>query len=411
MRILYVTPEFPWPATSGGRVRSVAELKVLSSLPEVEEIVISSVREEEIEEGQIAALESAVGKCRVLPPLFHPIHLKAHLRFVPHVVWARFHRDLPYLAAKWVNKELAWRIASEMRAKSFDVVYIDHLGMAAYFDLAKQTSPRTRVVLEQHNIESDLFAQFHDRSRGLKRLVAGIESAKARDFEKDILRRADAVVAISDADAEGMKNMAGIEPIVVPQVVSVKKRTWSRGRSQAVYVGNLAWHPNVEGLDWFAREVWPLVRNEIPKATLRVVGSGLPNGPGGEPKVPEAWRVPGFDVVGFVDDLETVYRDAAVFISPILSGSGIRIKVLEAMRSGIPLVTTVEGALGLPIEHERHALVTQGPAAFAAAVVRVLRNETLQQELREGAYRYLEAHHSLALAQEKMRRVLGVRTL
>lgn len=408
MRVLYLTPEFPWPATSGGRVRSVAELKVLSSLPEIEEIVISSVREEEISESLISSLENAIGKCRVLPPLFHPIHLREHLSFLPKVAWARLRHDLPYLAAKWINKELAWRISSELRAKHFDIVYIDHLGMAAYFDLVKQTSPRSRVVLEQHNIESDLFAQFEERSRGIKRWVAGVELAKARAFEKDILRRADAVIAISDADRDGMKTMAGVDSVVVPQVVTAKKREWSSGRSHVVYVGNLAWHPNVEGLDWFARDVWPRVRSEIPNAELRVVGSGLSNGPDGKPKIPDGWRVPGIEVVGFVDDLETVYRDAAVFISPILSGSGIRIKVLEAMKSGIPLVTTLEGALGLPIEHDRHALVTRGPNEFAAAVVRILRSESLQQSLREGAYGYLDSHHSLALAQEKMRRVLGV---
>ena len=408
MRILVLTPEFPWPATSGGRVRSVAQLKVLSSLPEVTEIVISSVREEEVSAASIAALEGAVGKCHVMPPLFHPIHLRAHLGFVPTVVWHRLRSGLPYLAAKWVSRELAWRITSELKRVPYDVVYIDHLGMAAYFDLVKRTSPRSRVVLEQHNIESDLFEQYRHRSHGIKRMLAGIEANKARAFEIDVVKRAHAVVAISESDREGMRRLANVNSTVVPQVVSFARSEWSSGRTKAIYVGNLAWHPNAEGLDWFAREVWPKVRREIPDAELRVVGSGLAKGADGKTVVPQAWRVPGIEVVGFVDDLNSVYADAAVFISPILSGSGIRIKVLEAMRSGIPLVTTEEGALGLPITHERHALVSRGADEFARDVVRVLRDEQLQLTLREGAYSFLEAHHSLTLAQAKMRRVLGL---
>ncbi len=408
MRVLVLTPEFPWPATSGGRVRSVAQLKVLSSLPEVEQIVLSSVREEDVSLLEVAALEKAIGKCHVMPPLFHPIHLRTNLRFVPRVIWNRLTTGTPYLAAKWLSRELAWRITSELQSKFYDVVYIDHLGMAAYFDLVKRASPRSRVVLEQHNIESDLFEQYRERVRGPKRIVAGIESAKARAFEIDILKRADAVVAISESDREGMRRLAGTESTVVPQVVSFTRAPWSTGRSSAIYVGNLAWHPNVEGLDWFAREVWPKVRAEIPHASLRVVGSGLAKGPNGKPSVPDAWRVPGIDVIGFVQDLDTVYSDAAVFVSPILSGSGIRIKVLEAMRSGIPLVTTEEGALGLPIMHERHALVSRGPDEFARDVVRLLRDEELQRALRDGAYSFLEDHHSLSLAQAKMRRVLGI---
>ena len=214
---------------------------------------------------------------------------------------------------------------------------------------------------------------------------------------------------ISDSDAGKFRDMAGIDAHMVPQVMAMKRTEWSSGRPpRLVYVGNLTWHPNVEGLDWFCSKVWPLVRARRPDAILDVGGSGLAKGEGGKPIVPEAWRQPGVNVVGFVEELEPFYADAVGFLAPILGGSGVRIKVLEAFRAGLPLVTTDAGALGLPIQHGRHALIGNDEASYADAVVSILGDEALQRTLREGGYAYLDEHHSVTTAQSVMRRALGI---
>jgi glycosyltransferase involved in cell wall biosynthesis len=410
MRIFFVTSEIPYPPVSGGRVRTLAELTLLTSLEEVTSIDFLTLTEEAPDEKAIAELSARLPKICVMPPVFHPIHLKAHKRWIPFVGAVRMTAGLPYLAAKWISPRVGMTLARGLRRGPFDVIYIDHLGMTAYLPLIRRLAPHARVVMEEHNVESDFFKQFAERKTGVLRAVATLEWRAAARFEANMLRRVDAVAAISETDRQAFAEMGCDSARLVPQVVPFTRTEWSSGKSPSlVYVGNLGWYPNAEGLDWLAEKVWPLVLAKNPKITLRIGGSGLKKGPDGKSIVPEKWKRPGIECIGFVEDLNVFYKDAAAFLAPILSGSGVRIKVLEAFRAGMPLVTTVEGALGLPIKNEREAMVANDAASFADAVVRVCESEELQRRLREGGYAYLEQEHGLAAAQKVMRDVLGLR--
>jgi glycosyltransferase involved in cell wall biosynthesis len=113
-------------------------------------------------------------------------------------------------------------------------------------------------------------------------------------------------------------------------------------------------------------------------------------------------------VVGFTQDLERFYQGAVAFLAPILGGSGVRIKVLEAFRGGMPLVTTTAGALGLPIRHGEHAMVADTKEAYAKSVAELCQSSALQRRLRQGGYEYLKQFHSLQAAQGVMRQALGI---
>jgi glycosyltransferase involved in cell wall biosynthesis len=169
----------------------------------------------------------------------------------------------------------------------------------------------------------------------------------------------------------------------------------------------LAWQPNAHGLDWFCDSVWPLVRARIPDATLTIAGPGLRRNPDGSLAVPERWVRPGITTVGYVDDLEDVYGSSAGMVAPILGGSGVRMKLLEAMRAGMPTVTTTDGAAGLDVEDGREMFIADDPAGFADGVVRMLSDEGLRERLRAAGYAYLESHHSLAAARARVQEALG----
>ncbi len=408
MHVLYLTTEFPWPAISGGRVRSLADLRLIASLPEVLGVDLVCLEEEPTSSDDIRALASELPKLAIFPPVFHPIHLKKHPAWLPLVAALRLVPGLPYLAGKWVSPRVARALRRVVLGRVPDLVYIDHLGMAVYERRLRRWAPRARFVLGQHNVESDFFAQFAAKKSGLVRRLAELETRLARRVEIDVMRRVDAVVAISSSDAASFEEMAGVLASVVPQVVPVTRTPWEPRGPRAVYVGNLSWHPNVAGLDWFCERVWPLVRDALPSAELDVVGSGLPRGEGGEQIVPDRWKKPGITVHGFVADLEPLYLRSSAFVAPILGGSGVRIKLLEGFRAGLPLVTTPAGALGLPIASGREALVAGAPGDFARDLVRLLCDVELQRSLREGAYTFLEREHGLAAAQAVAREVLGL---
>ena len=407
MRVLHLT-EFPWPAKSGALVRTLSQLRIIASLPEIESVTLLSITEENVSAADIRALEGSVEKLRVLPPIFHPIHLFDHKRYVPRVVALRL-LGVPYLAGKWESRKLRRTLRREIAGTLVDVVYIDHLGMGHYLPDIKGERPFCRTVLEEHNVESDFFKQFAAEKTGPKKIVAEAEYAAARNFEERTLREVDAVVAISSEDAKQIKALAGVSAHVVPVVMAFERKTRPHpGRPHFCYVGSLSWRPNVLGLNWFCQKVWPLVRKRVPDATFEIAGVGLKLDASRRLRVPDPWKGPGIETVGFLEELEPLYGRSLGMLAPITGGSGVRLKLLEGFRAGMPVVTTFDGAFGLPLEDGKEALISSDPEGFAERVERLVKDDALREHLREGGNAYLEDHHSLPSAQRVMKAALGI---
>ncbi len=409
MHVLHLTTEFPWPATSGGSVRTVSQLRILASLPEVETLTLLSVTEKAVTDAERRAFAAAIPKLRVLPPVFHPVHLFDFKRYVPRVVALRALRGVPYLAGKWDSRALRKVLRRELAGTAVDVVYVDHLGMARYLEDIESERPACRIVLDQHNVESEFFKQFADRKKGLKKLVANDEYRASVRFEKAALKAAHAVQRWCGRRRHTNDALAGIHAHVVPMVLPFERKERPRpAKPNLCYVGNLRWHPNVAGLDWFCRDVWPKIRARVPDATFEIAGVGLDKDAAGKLRVPDAWKVHGVTTIGFMEDLEPLYQRSLAMLAPVFGGSGVRVKMLEGFRAGMPVVTTPDGAFGLPLTDGKEAMVAGDPQAFAERVARLARDEALRQHVREGGYAYLETHHSLAVAQGVMRKVLGI---
>src|SRR5262249_28777415 len=156
------------------------------------------------------------------------------------------------------------------------------------------------------------------------------EHRAARRFEERTLRSVDAVVAISSEDAKHFETLAGVNAHVVPVVMSFERKARPHpGKPHFCYVGSLRWKPNVLGLDWFCQKVWPLVRRRVPDATFEIAGVGLKPDASGKLPVPDAWKAPGIETVGFLEELEPLYARSLGMLAPIAGGSGVRLKLLE----------------------------------------------------------------------------------
>jgi glycosyltransferase involved in cell wall biosynthesis len=409
VRILHLSADFLWPAGNGGRLRSMAQLRVLASLPEVERIEMFCLAEERIDRGLRSELEREVPKVAVLDPVFHPVHLFRHRRYVPRVVLLRAFHGVPYVGGKWDSPTVRRALRRELAGRRFEVAWVNGLGMAYYLPLIRELLPGARVVLDQHNVESHRFVAFAERQRGLRRIVADAEARAATGYERSILRSVDAIGAISERDAQGFRDLAGVEARVVPYVVAAARRVERDAVGPRIcYAGRLSWEPNRRGVDWFCREVWPIVRERLPDATLEIAGGGLPVDASGRQITPPHWRAPGITMLGVRDDIQDLYARSAAMIAPRFGPFGISIKLLEAFRHGIPVVTTPDGPEGLAVEPGREVFVESDPARFAARVVALATSSATRARLRAAAYRYIEEHHGLETAQGVMRELLGV---
>jgi polysaccharide biosynthesis protein PslH len=406
MNVLFLSLDFVFPADRGLRVRTLSQLRVLSSVEAVERITFLSLSEAEVSEDRRRALESQVPKLRAEPAVIQPTHMRRSPRHLPRLVRLRL-QGAPYLVAKHDNPAMRALVARHVRALAYDVIYVGHVGMMAYLPGIRRLAPRAQVILEEHNVEWEIFERLAPTFRFALRQATRWEARALRDFERRALRTANAVIAISDADAAAFRKLAGVQATVVPTFIQPAARRVEGTRSPALaYTGLLAWQPNAQGLDWFCRDVWPLVRERIPDATLTIAGPGLRCDSEGSLIVPPNWCAPGIRTIGYVKDLEEVYAKSVAMVAPIIGGSGVRMKLLESMRAGMPTVTTTDGAAGLEVVDGREMLIADAPAAFAERTVSLLSDEGLRERLRGSGYAYLDGHHSLAVARSRLEKVL-----
>jgi len=256
----------------------------------------------------------------------------------------------------------------------FDVVQIEHCFMAHY-----RFPPTAARVLDEHNVEYDI------RSRTLAVVRPGARKAydylnhlKLRAEEQRSWRDVDALAVTSPRDEAMIRSeFPDARTAVIPNAVDTEFFSPGSKRREPdtiVFFGTLSYYPNHDGLLFFLRDVMPLVRRLHPSVRLQIVGASPPA---------ELRRFEAADVrfTGFVDDLRPYLERPSVIIAPLRIGGGTRLKILEAMAMGAPVVSTSIGAEGLAVTHGRDVLLADTADAFAAEVVRVLRDDALGAEL------------------------------
>jgi glycosyltransferase involved in cell wall biosynthesis len=258
-------------------------------------------------------------------------------------------------------------------------------------------------VLFTHNVEADIFRRHAAvASNPLYRAVWKSQAMKMQRLEYAASRRFDAVVAVSEHDAESFRAVRGQDRvIVIPTGVDLDYFQYQAPQTEAprdhgtvVFTGSMDWLPNVDGIRYFMDEVWPLIARSRPKAKMVVVGHSPPK------DLVRASQDRGlaWTFTGFVDDVRPHCRNAGVYVIPLRVGGGTRMKVYEAMSMGCPVVSTSVGIEGLPLVSNRDCIITDSAKEFAAAVLQILANPTLRRTLTESARRLVERNFSVKAA-------------
>jgi glycosyltransferase involved in cell wall biosynthesis len=266
-------------------------------------------------------------------------------------------RGVPDALARGVSSELAAAARQLATNAETRVVADGPTEAAALAGLAR----RRPVIYNAHNLES---AFRHDLD------ATGLGSPRAlRAFERGLLARAAETWMVSEADAAAARQLCpGAAIRVVPNVVDVARIapvTPVVAARRALFVANFSYEPNRNGLRFLLDAVFPRVWAELPDARLRLVGAGLAAPPSEDPRV---------EAVGFVADLADAYAEVSAAVVPLLQGGGTPLKFVEALAYGLPIVATPRAAAGLAVRDGEHCVLADGAEAFAAALVRVLRN-------------------------------------
>jgi glycosyltransferase involved in cell wall biosynthesis len=272
----------------------------------------------------------------------------------------------PYNVARFISWKVVDALIRLLQAEKFDVIQYEGTYVAWYNEwlASEELIPAGTVgVLRAHNIEYVIWERLAAGERNLlKRLYIGDIASRMRRFEKEYLQYFDAVAAITPEDIARLQELGCPEPIaLIPAAVELaafQPDPTVRPRPRTVFmIGSLNWLPNLEGLDWLLREVWPALHAELPELELHVAGVAPPGHLTSRPK--------GQDNVfihGFVDSAAAFMRAHDLMLVPLLSGGGMRVKIIEGMALGKAILSTGIGAEGIAVR-DGHDIVLRDTAA------------------------------------------------
>ncbi len=368
MRILFLTPYLPYPPSKGTALRNLYILRGAARSHQVHLLTFARDSDREAVETVRRDLE---GVEVATPPIRSTVQRLAGLP-----------SPRPDLVCRLRSEEFRAKLQKAMETGGFDLVQVEGLEMGPYalevYRLGRGDARRPLVLFDDHNAEyalqrSAYLADLRLPRRWPQAAYSLIQWRKLRSYEREVCRRVDGVLAVSEADASALRALApGLRPRVIPNGVDTTAFGYrspagpsDEGAPVLVFTGTMDYRPNVDAAVWFCRQVLPLIQREQPSARLLLVGR--------EPSpAVRALDGHGVSVTGSVEDVRPYLRQGNVFVAPLRMGSGTRLKILEAMSSGLPVVSTTIGIEGIAATPGREALVADDPKNFASCILKLL---------------------------------------
>lgn len=284
----------------------------------------------------------------------------------------------PYTVSKYHSRRMTEAILRVLSTGKFDIVHIDTVHCAYYGPLIKQEY-NIPVVLRVHDYLTAMMERFSHQTRNpFVKLYGKLQVRKLRAYEGPICAKLDKCLMVSKDDEDKLKAMfAPVRSAVIPPAVdtdyfapvSTPVRPFS-----ILWFGALGWQPNVDSLEWFIREIFPMILAQCPQAKLYVAGSGTIH-------KRNFTFPPRSEFIGFVEDIRQIIGTCEVAVVPLRIGSGVRLKILELFSMGKAVVATRLGAEGTGAIHEKHLLLADSADSFSGSVIRLFCDPDLKQRL------------------------------
>jgi len=362
-----LTQVLPYPPDSGPKIKTWNVIKYLAQRHRV--TLVSFVRGD----------QSADVHC--LEPYCQAVHTVPMDRGVVQDSLAMLRSLLtgqPWMMVRDDRKEMRALVDHLAAEQHFDVAHADQLNMCQY----AWRVPGAFKIMDAHNALWLLYKRlWATMSPGPRKWLLGRDWRLLKPYEGRLVRESDAVLTVSQEDKVALQQAAGqaMDVTVIPIAIDTEEVTVVEREDaprHILHIGTMYWPPNIDAVDWFVAEIYPLIRQQRPDAQFDVVGSRPPddllalNGAG-----------LGINVTGYVEDPRLYQQRAAVMIVPLLSGGGMRVKILNALAEGIPIVSTTLGCEGIAVVPGHDILVGDAPEEFAAAVLNLLNDGDLANRI------------------------------
>jgi glycosyltransferase involved in cell wall biosynthesis len=381
MKILILTNKMPYPPIDGG---SIATMNMLTGLQRAGM--------------QITCLALNTNKHK-FPVRDIPVSLSKNIRFIgincdtairPLRLLANllFSREA-YIAQRFRIQAFKEKLRGLLESEVFDMIQLEGPYPGLYLDLIRKLS-RARITLRAHNVEHLIWERkaLNERSH-VKRWYLDNMAGRLKRFELGLAGRVDILVPISDPDASYFREKdIQVPSFTVPAGLCMHEYplTPLPDEESIFFIGALDWLPNQEGLNWFLQKVFGLLLVERPEIKFHVAGRNAPADFEGK------LQHPNIIFHGEVENAREFIQSHLIMVAPLLSGSGMRIKILEGMALGRPVLTTSAGIEGIPAVNKQHVLVEDDPELFASQLQRLLAQREEARAMVKEARRFIEGH-------------------
>ncbi len=306
-----------------------------------------------------------------------------------------------YQVQRFYSKNFVLALRKILTEQTFDIVQLESVFMAPYIDEIRHYS-NAKIVLRTHNIEHLIWERRIKNERNLfKKLAFLYFTRQLRNYECSLDKKIDAFIAISEPDYQFFINQyTDVKGTVIPFGVDldnyeIEDDYIPSEKPELFHVGSMNWHPNIEGIEWFLEEIWDNILEKYPEISFTVAGRDIP-----EQFLKKS--VPNLIVAGEVPDANDFMLSKDIMIVPLLSGSGVRVKIIEGMALGKVIITTSIGAEGLMVENGKNILIADTPEEFVAAIDKCVKTPDLCTIIGENARNFVALHHNNELITKKL---------
>lgn len=383
MRILFLCNKSPFPPREGGPLAMNANIEAMLKGGHQVKVIALNTNKYYVEESEIP--ENYRKQTGIE-------FVNIDLSIKPAKAVSNLFSKKSFHVERFISDAVKDKIKEVLKQDSYDIVQLEMLYMAPYLDVIKEHSS-AKIVLRSHNIEHQIWKRIAETSSSpLIRLYLKYLTRKLKRYEIDTINTFDGIVTISSHDLEFYQNNNCQVPITaIPFGLDIKGYSPSENEvdfPSLFHIGSMNWMPNNEGIQWFIKYAWPPISEKYPRLKLYLAGRMMPD-----------WLTnlnqTNIEVLGEVPDARDFIHSKAIMIVPLFSGSGIRIKIIEGMALGKPIISTTIGAEGIACQDGKDILLANDPEAFLAAVSQFVENPELCKEIGHNARQLIENNHSL----------------
>lgn len=390
MKILFLSNKVPFPPKDGGSIATLAMINSFARAGHETTVLAMNTRKHHITPFEIP--EEITSRT-----IIHLVEVPAKISFIGAMKNFLF-STFPYNAERFIDQKYKDKLELLLTNHEYDIIQLEGLYLIPYIPIIRKSS-KSKIVYRSHNIEHEIWERIASNAKGIKKLYLKNLSNRLLAFEKSAIDQYDLLVPITGRDENQLNLLGNSKPsLAIPAGVdlSAKESVPIDFEMNLFSIGALDWAPNQEGLIWFLEKCFPSIIEKFPDVRFKIAGRNAPGW------IVEKLSHSQIDYLGEIDDATVFIRQNGIMVVPLLSGSGMRVKIIEGMSNSKPIVTTPVGCEGINCENGKHIFIADNPEEFSKYIISLLEDKELMLKIGKKASEFVFLNYDNQILNEKL---------